>query len=263
MLSALLSLMVVNTFRCALLVCLVQARSAFFCASAQAQIESQRTSEVGLGLGATNYRGEISPQYQFGNNRPAITAFYRRDVSVPVTLRGSVLAGLLRADDGSVKGANGSVAPLQGYRGSNVKGSVLEAAVAMEYNFMDYRSRKRKVHFTPYLFIGVGAYYANTRTQMTNQSLGANYNRSGGHFGIAIPAGAGLKYALSQRINLGLETGVRKTFSDQLDNLGDQDPLLVNSHDKDWYYYSGLSISYTFYKVRCPPQYKNNKKLLQ
>ncbi|NRT18469.1 hypothetical protein HNP98_001286 [Hymenobacter sp. 9A] len=211
----------------------------------------------------TNYRGEISPQYQFGNNRPAITAFYRRDVSVPVTLRGSVLAGLLRADDGDVTGANGGVPPLQGYRGSNVKGSVLEAAAAMEYNFLDYRSRKKKVHFTPYLFIGVGAYYANTRTVTTNQNLGPAYNQSGGHFGLVIPAGVGFKYALSQHFNLGLEVGVRKTFSDQLDNLSDQDPLLVNAHDNDWYYYSGLSLSYTFYKVRCPPQYKNNKRLLE
>ncbi len=255
--------MIVNAFRCALLVCLVQAGSAFFCASAQAQIETQRTSELGLGLGVTNYRGEISPQYQFGNNRPAITAFYRRDVSAPVTLRGSFLAGLLRADDANVTGEGGGTPPLQSYRNSNMKGSVLEAAVAMEYNFMDYRARKQKIHFTPYLFVGVGGYYANTRTQTANQILGPDYNRSGGHFGVAIPAGAGLKYALSQHTNLGLEVGVRKTFSDKLDNLSDQDPLLVNPHDNDWYYYSGLSISYTFYKVRCPPQYKNNKQLLR
>ena len=254
--------MIVNAFRCALLVCLAQAGSAFFCAPARAQVATQRTSEVGLGLGVTNYRGEISPKYQFGNNRPAVTAFYRRDVSVPVTLRGSAMAGLLRADDGDVTGANGGVPPLQGYRGSNVKGSVLEASVAMEYNFMDYRARKQKVHFTPYLFLGLGGYYANTRTVTTNQTLGPDYNRAGGHFGVSIPAGAGLKYALSQHINLGLEVGVRKIFSDQLDNLGDQDPLLVNAHDKDWYYYSGLSVSYTFYKVQCAPQYKNNKKLL-
>lgn len=255
--------MINNPFRCALLVCLTQAGSAFFCASAQAQIETQRTSELGLGLGATNYRGEIAPQYQFNNNRPAITAFYRRDVSVPVTLRGSLLAGLLRADDGSVTGAGGGVPPLQGYRGSDMKGSVLEAAGALEYNFLNYRNRRQKVHFTPYLFIGVGGYYAHTRTKTANQSLGDAYNRSAGHFGLVVPAGAGLKYALSQRINLGLETGVRKTFSDQLDNLGDQDPLLVNAHDKDWYYYTGFSVSYTFYQVRCPPQYKNNKKLLE
>ena len=85
-------------FRDALLACCFQAGSAFFCASAAAQ----NTSEVGVGLGATNYRGEISPKYQLQNSRPALTVFYRRDVSVPVTLRGGITAGLLRADDGNV-----------------------------------------------------------------------------------------------------------------------------------------------------------------
>jgi hypothetical protein len=81
--------------------------------------------------------------------------------------------------------------------------------------------------------------------------------------GFSIPAGAGLKYALSEHLNLGLEVGVRKAFTDQLDHLGDQDPLLVNPHDQDWYYYSGVNLSYTFYKIPCPSQYKKNKKLLR
>ena len=83
-----------STFRKTLLACFVQAGSVLFIAPAQAQ----NTSEIGVGLGATNYRGELSPTYQFQNNRPALTAFYRRDVSVPITLRGGLAAGLLRAD---------------------------------------------------------------------------------------------------------------------------------------------------------------------
>ena len=89
-----------SVFKTALLACIVQAGSAFFCPSANAQT----TSEVGIGLGATNYRGEISPKYQFLNTRPACTAFYRKDVSVPVTLRGGLTGGFLRAADENVKG---------------------------------------------------------------------------------------------------------------------------------------------------------------
>ena len=53
---------------------------------------------------------------------------------------------------------------------------------------------------------------------------------------------------------------MRKAFTDQFDHLGDQDPFLVNPHDQDWYYYNGVSLSYTFYKIRCPDSYKNNKR---
>lgn len=248
-----------SLFQSALLVCLLQAGSAFFCATASAQ----NTSEVGLGLGATNYRGEISPQYQFQNNRPALTVFYRKDVSVPITLRGGLTAGFLRAADDNVSGVNGGVPPLQNYRQANTKGSLLEASAVVEYNFMDYHYRTDKVHFTPYLFAGVAAFYANTTTVSNNPTLGGQLNRQGAMLGFAVPAGVGFKYALSAHLNLGLEVGVRKAFTDQLDHLSDQDPLLVNPHDQDWYYYSGLSLSYTFFKIRCPDLYKKNKKLLE
>ena len=247
-----------SVFQSALLVCLVQAGSAFFCVSANAQ----NTSEIGVGLGATNYRGEISPDYQLQNNRPALTVFYRKDVSVPITLRGGFTAGFLRAADDNVNGANGGVPPLQNYRQANTKGSLLEASAVVEYNFMDYHYRTDKVHFTPYLFAGLAAFYANTTTVSNNPALGGAFNQSGAMLGFAIPAGVGFKYALSEHINLGLEVGVRKAFTDQLDHLSEQDQLLVNPHDQDWYYYSGLSLSYTFFKIRCPDQYKKNKKLL-
>lgn len=246
-------------FRGALFVCITQTGSALFCSSAQ----GQNTSEVGLGLGATNYRGEISPRYQLQNNRPAITAFYRKDISAPITLRGALTGGFLRAADDNVTGVNGKVLPLLNYRQANTKGSLFEASAVMEYNFMDYHNRKDKVHFTPYLFAGIAAFYANTTTVSNNAALAGTLDRRGAMLGLAIPAGVGFKYALSEHFNLGLEVGARKAFTDELDHLSKQDPFLVNPHDQDWYYYSGVSLSYTFYKIPCPDQYKKNDKLLK
>lgn len=173
------------------------------------------------------------------------------------------MAGFLRADDGNVNGVNGGVPPLHAFRQTNTKGGLIEASAVVEYNFMDYHYRTDKVHFTPYLFAGIAGFYASTTTVTNNQALTGSFNQDGSMLGIAIPAGAGLKYALSQHINLGLEVGVRKLFTDQLDHLSEQDPLLVNPHDQDWYYYSGVSLSYTFFKIRCPDLYKKNKRLLK
>ena len=245
------------TFQKTLLACLVQAGSVLF----MAPVRAQNTSEIGAGLGATNYRGELSPRYQFQNNRPALTAFYRRDVSVPITLRGSLTAGLLRADDGNVNGVNGGVPALQSYRQANTKGGLVEASTVVEYNFLDFHRRTDKVHFTPYLFGGLAIFFANTTT-VSNAGLGT-LNRQGSKIGLAIPVGVGAKLALSEHWNLGIEIGARKALTDQLDHLGDQSAFLVNPHDQDWYYYNGLSLSYTFYKIRCPDSYKKNKKLLK
>ena len=226
---------------------------------------AQHTSELGLGVGTTNYKGEVSPQFQWQNSRPALTIFYRRDISTPVTLRGSVTGGFLRATDANVEGVNGGTAPLQSYRQLRLTGGLVEAAGVVEYNFLDYHRRKdqHRAHFSPYLFAGLGLYYVKTTVRSDNPDLQADFNRKGGKAGIAIPAGAGLKIALNEYFNLGLEVGARKTFTDQLDHTGDQTPFLVNSHDQDWYYYSGISLSYTFYKILCPTPYSRDKKLLR
>jgi opacity protein-like surface antigen len=226
---------------------------------------AQHTSELGIGVGTTNYKGEVSPQFQWQNSRPALTVFYRRDVSVPVTLRASLTTGFLRATDANVEGVNGGVAPLQNYRQLSLSGGLVEASGVVEYNFLDYHERRdqHRLHLSPYLFAGLGLYYVSTNVSSANQVLKADFDRKGAKVGIAIPAGAGLKLALNEHFNLGLEMGVRKTFTDQLDHTGDQTPLLVNSHDQDWYYYSGISLSYTFYKILCPTPYTKDKRLLK
>lgn len=254
--------MAVFRFSLALPAGLALAGSVFFLA---VPAFAQHTSELGIGVGATNYKGEVSPQLQWQNSRPALTVFYRRDISAPVTLRASITAGFLRATDANVEGANGGVPPLQSYRQLTLKGGLVEAAGVVEYNFLDYHNRKdqHRLHFSPYLFAGLGLYYVNTTVSSANAALQADFNREGAKVGVAVPAGAGLKIALNEHFNLGLEVGVRRTFTDQLDHTGAQTPLLVNSHDQDWYYYSGISLSYTFYKIRCPAPYSKDKRLLK
>lgn len=245
-----------------LLACLVQAGSVFFAHT----VSAQYTSEVGIGLGGLTYKGELAPSYRLMNNRPALNAFYRKDISAPITLRGGFMAGLVRTDEVNVVGVNGAIAPLSAYRQANMKGSLYEASAIVEYNFFDYHNRKAKVHFTPYVFVGVAGYLASIKTATSNVNL-PSLNQSGPMLGVAIPAGIGFKYALSTHWNLGLEAGARKLFTDQLDYIDGkskgQTELLGNPNDQDWYYHAGLSISYTFYKINCPPQYKDNPKLLR
>jgi hypothetical protein len=238
-----------------LLVCSVQAGSVFFAHRSLAQ----NTSEIGLGLGALNYKGELAPEYRVLNNRPAVSAFYRKDISAPITLRGTATYGLLRANDADLTGENGRALPLPAYRAASMKGSLLDLAGTVEYNFFDYHNRRDKVHFTPYVFVGVAGFIAFTKTTGPQP----RFEQSGNTLGIAVPVGVGLKLALSRHWNLGLETGARKAFSDQIDHVKDQNPAFANRFDQDWYYYTGLSVSYTFYKINCPEPYKADPKLLR
>ncbi|MBG8553274.1 type IX secretion system protein PorG [Hymenobacter guriensis] len=243
-----------DSFFKTLLVCSLQIGSVFFALTAHAQ----NTSEIGLGLGALSYKGELAPEYRIANNRPALSAFYRKDVSKAVTLRGNILAGLLRADDRQVQGLNGNPMPLNQYRSANVKGSLYELGGILEYNFFDYYSKQVKTRFTPFAFIGVAGFLAPVRTQFTGSYTSPEQKNT--LIGLAVPMGIGLKLGLSTHWNLGAEAGARKAFSDQLDNVSQQSDLVANRHDQDWYYYGGVSISYTFYKIRCPEVTKGEGK---
>lgn len=236
--------------------------SVFFATAAQAQNPgAQTTSEIGLGIGGLVYRGELAPNYQFRNNRPALTAFYRRDISSAITARGSLMGGMVRADDRNVRGLNGNQPPLPAYRDAHLKGNLLELSGGIEYNFFDYHDWRDKVHFTPYVFVGVAGFFANTEVE---SNAFPALDKKSNLLSFSVPVCVGFKYALSTHWNLGLEVGARKTFTDDLDHIDGksrgQTDLLGNPNTQDWYFYNGVNLSYTFYRINCPDNSKKKDK---
>ncbi|MBC7448632.1 MAG: hypothetical protein H7330_11290 [Hymenobacteraceae bacterium] len=135
----------------------------------------------------------------------------------------------------------------------------------MEYNFLDYYNHKRLTRWTPYLFTGLAGYYASTQTDYrVGGSTTAPMMRrvEGTKASFALPIGLGIKYALTREINLVAEVGGRRTFGDNFDNLVKADsPQLADSGGPDWYFYNGISLSYTFYKIICPTGHPSPKHL--
>ena len=248
-----------------LLICF-QVGSVFFVpVSGLAQQRSNyTTTELGVGLGGTTYKGEISPNYRFLNNRPALTVFYKKDVSPAIALRASLLAGIMRAND-----ANTDL-PLNQSRQAAMKTNLAELAIGIDYNFLNYYDQRQRIRWTPYFFLGAALTNFNNRVDFQNGDVKPFENG----FVFSIPAGIGFKYALSYHWNLGLEVGARKTLFQQGENLDylkkksytpepPQELPYRNPYDRDWYFYNGLSLSYTFYKLICPDVYKENKNLLR
>ena len=232
----------------------MQIGSVFFILSANAQAPS--TSELGIGLGGVNYKGEIAPKYRFGNNQPAVTIFYRKDISKPVTLKASALAGGIAGTD------NYFDLPLNQLRQARLRGTLIEGAVGLEYNFLDYYDLRRRIRWTPYFFANAAAFYVSAKTESSTQ--GAVVNKENAFISFSIPAGVGIKYALSQHWNLGAEIGARKIFTDSFDNLDENTPSAFANHfNHDWYFYNGFSISYTFYKIECAKVYRGKVTPLQ
>ncbi len=235
--------------RTTLLITFLAVRSIFFCN----KLLAQNTSEIGGGIGGLVYKGEVAPNYRFQNNRPGAVLFFKKDISKPVTLKANLMAGFLRAKDESAD------LPVNTFRQANIKTNLVELSAGLEYNFLDYYNQRRRTRWTPYYFISFAVARFSNKAELQGREKPAESGTL-----LSIPTGIGFKYALSYNWNLGLEVGARKTLAkngDRLDYLQTKDYAELPSrqlphtdpYDKDWYFYNGISISYTFYKLLCPP----------
>jgi hypothetical protein len=196
---------------------------------------------IGAGLGGMNYKGDFAPKFDVRLYKPGISAFFRYNFSQAISARVSVLAGSIGAEDRLASD------PLIQNRNLIFKTKISELALIGEYNFLNYSSKARAVNWTPYLFGGLAYYKFEPQGRVGNYKLNQ----------IAIPFGVGLKWEFRKPWSIEFELGTRKVFTDYLDNLGGNVPTTQkfktgNPSLNDMYYYSSVSLSYTFYKLVCP-----------
>ncbi|MCB0633959.1 MAG: DUF6089 family protein [Saprospiraceae bacterium] len=242
--------------------------------------------EVGVLGGASNYLGDLS------NNSRSIYIketnlvgglFVRYNLHELVTLR-------LGANYTSLSGADQNNSdPNLSARNLSFSSNVIDISVVGEFNILGYQPYNLYRPFSPYLFAGFGLFTYDPTTIYEGQTVKLrplNTEAQGkadrpspyGKTAFSIPFGFGLKYALSDKINLGIELGARRTTTDYLDDVSTifVDPLELSSEtaialsnrsgeipgsdpsqftpgmprgdDKshDWFFIAGLTISYNF-----------------
>jgi hypothetical protein len=74
---------------------------------------------------------------------------------------------------------------------------------------------------------------------------------------LAIPFGAGVKYVINPLWYLSLEFGMRKTFTDYIDDVSASQRNVKDfqggfTYDNDRYFFLGLTLTRTFYEIPCP-----------
>ena len=204
--------------------------------------------EIGLGVGVLNYSGDLSTIPNVAMSRPGIMGYYRFNASPVVSLRASLMFGYLAGKD-SNKDAVGKA------RHSEFTATINQVAGMFEYNFYDYKFTGRRGHrFTPYFAAGLSFFNYETHNASTTDDVQARYA-----FEFAIPFGLGIKYRIKSRLNFNAEFTANKTFTDYLDGVSSyptgtpsNTKYLSNPLTSDWFYYLGVSLSYTFYKINCP-----------
>ena len=234
--------------------------------------------EAGGMIGVSAYEGDLSPSSianKIGQTHLSYGVFARYNINEYFAAKFNVYRGKISADDAiEDRGRN-----------LNFESNILEVGLSGEFNILGYQPYNLERKFSPFISIGVAFFKFNPFTshegeQVFLQPLGTEGQGLPGNSAryklgqISIPIGGGVKYAINDKLNIGLELGLRKTFTDHLDDVSgayvDNDALaagngplaatlanrsgqpvtaggLRGNPDKlDWYMMGGLTISYNF-----------------
>lgn len=197
-------------------------------------------------VGATNFLGDLGGANQIGTHfvkdfellatRPVFSFGYRYRLDRRQSVKGAAYAGVLRGNDNWTKEYYRNNRNLQ-FRSPFLELSAqYEFAIVKEREGHRYNIKTAKgvrgVHMHTYLFGGIGvlAFYpygpypaggwvALRPLHTEGQGLPGGPAKHYLPVTICIPYGVGVKYAITRLLSIGMEAGVRYTFSDYIDDV--------------------------------------------
>jgi len=185
----------------------------------------ERSKDVGLLFGTSYYIGEINPYKHFGTKLKGGGGIsFRNSYNRRWTLKSSILYHVIEAWDSY------SEDPWIRNRNLSFRNQIIEGSVQGELNFFNYQLGNREFPVSPYLFAGLAYFRMRPMAQFRGtwyelQPLGTE--GQGSELGgdkyktnmFSVPFGLGLKTNLFAIFGLSIEWGVRKTWTDYLDDI--------------------------------------------
>ncbi len=201
--------------------------------------------ELGIWAGGSNYIGDVGSTSFIKPNEIAYGIIYKWNRSPRYAWRFSYIQSRITAQDSKAT----ENARIQ--RDLSFDNIIKELALGMEFNFFDFNLHDFTNKFTPYIYTGV-AYTNYNEKYFTNGR--ALKESSRGTF--AIPMIIGMKTNITKNYIVGLEAGARYTFTDNLDGSNPKNEQFktvrfANLDSKDWYVFTGVTLTYTFGEKPC------------
>lgn len=211
-----------------------------FCMTSFGQIH-----EIGVFVGGSNYIGDVGNSDYFAPNDLALGVLYKWNKSTRHSWRFSYKMASISAQDVE------SDAPNRKLRGFEIKNDIKELSAGLEFNFLDFDLHQSDFVWSPYVYSGLSAFVYN-ETYVINKESEIDYR----DYSFAIPMVVGVKAKILNQLVLGLETGARYTFTDNLDGSNPKNENFEtlkfgNLNNKDWYIFTGFTLTYTFGKNPC------------
>ncbi len=249
-------------------------------------VSSAQYFEIGGQFGFTNYFGDLQASHlEPSEYNMALGLFGRLNLNRHLSVKLGFLKGEISGTD-----QNSSASSGRRQRNLSFKSPIYELSLTGEFNIVPFDIREDKIAAF-YLFTGVAGFKFNPYADFEGeryslrdlgtegQYLPGSDNTPYSLYQIAIPMGIGTKINLNYRCNIGVEIGLRKTFTDYLDDvstvypnieaLDAADPIAAqlsfreaeyyeldlksadepagkirgNPDKMDWYFFGGVTIS--------------------
>ncbi len=197
------------------------------CGLTQLLMAQSKDQEVGVWVGSATYIGDINPNYNFLQTRPAFGALYRYHLNPYVGLRGSFNAAMIQHADSL------SSNPFPRARNLSFRANLIGLTGQIELNFHKFIVGNEKHYFSPYITVGLGLFYFETKTKFQDEWYNLRELGTEGQLidfvetkqykpvQANIPVGMGVKYWMRGKWSCYAELSYHFTSTDYLDDVGD------------------------------------------
>jgi len=198
------------------------------------QVKAQPNMEIGVSGGAMYYIGDLNPTQHLNPQlmEMGFGIFHRGNFNGRFGVKTQFAFGKVKGADN----LNTSDLILQ-QRNLSFSSDIYEITSVVEFNFLDFSNFNKKEFFSPYIYGGLGIFLMNPQTEYLNNLYDLNaYSTEGqassyNNFQVSFPFGIGLKLKPLERLSLHFDWGMRKTYTDYLDDVSTlyPDPNNVSS----------------------------------
>lgn len=192
--------------------------------NAVSQKSGQKDFELGVSAGFSWYNGDLNP-YRHLHRAYMHNAYglsLRKNLNQRFALRWQLNKAALSASDEL------STDPFRYNRNLNFYSDIYEFESTIEFNYLEFDALIDRHRFSPYTYIGISVFRFNPKTYLEGTyydlrpfaTEGKNYSL----VSVAIPFGFGMKMAFTDRLIASIDWGLRRTFTDYLDDVSTKYP---------------------------------------
>jgi len=263
-----------------------------------AQNVTEQVGEFGLTVGSAHYFGDLNNRARLNRPKPAVGVFFIKQFNNYLGVRASAHYAQVGYSDIYSK------VDYQKRRNLSFNSDIVELAIQGDFNFFKFIPGDPNYIFTPFVSFGIGAFSYNPYAYYEDKKYylkplgteGQNFPYTDPATGktrkpyknvaICFPIGAGIKYNLSNNVNLSFQVTHRLTMTDYLDDVSttfvgiDKFPILNGqpsiagilqdrsfetgtsigvegrqrglSKQKDQYIIAEIGISFSITSYKCP-----------